>query len=115
MSLCNRAACYHAAMSKGLCSKHYSRLRRNGHPDALKVQPNPDLCVVDECVRDPIAKGMCSMHYTRQRRYGSVSDDQLVRIKNAGHKCGVKGCGHRCYAKLLCRKHYVAQQRREAG
>lgn len=55
---------------RGLCNKHYMRLRRTGTTDD-KPEPrrrNPVVCSVDDCDRRTVAFGLCDLHYRRTRR-----------------------------------------------
>lgn len=55
---------------RGLCNKHYMRLRRTGSTDD-KPEPrsrNPRVCSVDDCDRRIVAFGLCDLHYRRKRR-----------------------------------------------
>jgi len=61
---CNVDGCEKGHLARGLCSKHYHRLRVRG----LLVRE--DVCGVDGCGRGHYAKGLCSKHYMRLRKKG---------------------------------------------
>lgn len=65
--------------SRGWCSKHYQRWRKNGNPLLAKlVRTEPgQVCKADRCGRAVSAKGLCANHYARLRKHGSHEDDAL--------------------------------------
>lgn len=65
--------------SRGWCSKHYQRWRRNGDPLLAKLIRTEagQVCKADGCEREVSAKGLCVNHYVRLRKRGSYEDDAL--------------------------------------
>jgi len=60
-------------LAKGLCVKHYKRLRRYGDPLIFKrIQKYPigARCAVEGCDRKVKGRGFCRLHLDRQREYG---------------------------------------------
>jgi len=54
-------------MAKGLCSKHYNRMRRKGSTDGIRknaAQP----CLVNGCDRPRAGFGRCDTHYRQEYR-----------------------------------------------
>lgn len=59
---CSIEACDRLTAAKGLCQKHYARLKKHGDPH-FTPQPRPSYCEVDECVGKHRARGLCASHY----------------------------------------------------
>lgn len=75
---CNRFR----ARGKGLCSAHYTRLRRHGDVDALRPVREAgtvEICSVEGCGSSARAKHLCSTHYSRLLRFGHVDAANPVR------------------------------------
>jgi hypothetical protein len=51
-------------MGRGLCSKHYTQLRREGLPGSRKA------CIINGCGLPYYGKGLCNLHYQRNRING---------------------------------------------
>ena len=71
---CAVTDCPSGSYARGLCNKHYMRLRRTGTTDA-KPEPrrrNPVVCSVEGCDRRTIAFALCDLHYRRKRRVQRV-------------------------------------------
>lgn len=77
---CSVPGCGERAYCKGMCNKHYRRVKSHGSPYIVKTRrTSPMVCVVPGCGRTDIAcHGYCQMHYTRYRRHG----DPLALPKN---------------------------------
>ncbi len=58
--------------ARGLCSKHYSRLRRNGSPSVKTrhVFVTHLQCVVGGCDRLQVGRGYCAKHWQQWKRRG---------------------------------------------
>lgn len=58
--------------SRGLCSKHYGRLLRNGDPLAGRTSAGTKdpVCSIEDCNAPEHTKGWRLRHYTRWTRYG---------------------------------------------
>lgn len=65
--MCKVDDCEAPVRSRGLCNRHYLRLKRHGDEQAQLIQRyGPDAeCSADDCRRRPIAKGFCKRHYER--------------------------------------------------
>lgn len=85
--ICTTENCNAKIDAKGLCAKHYQRLKRNGSPDIVKKkekQANLALCSVEKCMGKILAKTFCNKHYKRDRKYGSP-DILQTREKGTGN------------------------------
>ena len=87
-SICSVATCDASAIARGLCGKHYQRLRMTGSPErrcqscgcelsgpgqaiycSLECRPR---CTAEGC-REPLRKlGYCDGHYQMLREYGEI-------------------------------------------
>lgn len=70
-SLCSIPDCGKPSKGRGLCQKHYARLRRLGDPLAGERKVYGDTCCVHACSSPSYSKGYCRAHYLRLWRYGS--------------------------------------------
>lgn len=73
--------------AKGLCSTHYSRLRRHGDPEAVFRRAR-STCAIEGCNEFVKTRGLCSKHETRLRRHGSTDHPQ----EWANAPSGMKWC-----------------------
>ena len=65
---CSVEGCEDKARTKGLCNRHYMRVRIHGKPDD---PPAPTLsCSVPGCNLPHEASGLCARHYVWSRRNG---------------------------------------------
>ena len=55
--------------SKGLCRACYSRLKRNGSFDKVKVR---NTCSVDKCDKNVVSNGLCDTHRKQVSRHGKL-------------------------------------------
>lgn len=74
---CIAADCDGRATRKGMCGKHYDRVRRIGSMD-LPVRTRAR-CQVDACENLVQSNGVCNLHYLRIAKYGSPRTDIPVR------------------------------------
>jgi hypothetical protein len=90
---CAVERCPKPAKTRGWCSAHYERWRRNGEPgpagDARRRPKRP--CSVEGCVGPPVGYGWCGKHYRRWRVYGDPA--HLIR-KTYGTKRRVRSDGY---------------------
>ena len=80
------------AVRKGLCSKHWQRMRNAGSLDDPK--PPRVGCVFPECDEEKhFAKGYCEKHYTADRystlNYGITLLERLALMEEQGWKCAI--------------------------
>lgn len=64
---CSVEECGSAAYSKGLCQKHYMRLRDKGSLDDVRKNAK-GLCTLPDCDRPHEANGLCRLHHDREMR-----------------------------------------------
>lgn len=100
---CNVAECQKEAVRKGMCMKHYMRLRINGTLELKNI--HYDFCTIENCNEKHYAKGLCRYHYFKNRH---TKKEKIIKI------CKVEGCNEKHCAFGLCMKHYK-QKRRQLG
>lgn len=103
MRLCSIRGCGRKHSSRGYCSAHYERMRREGHlPRRQRGE-----CSVPGCTGKLHAHGYCGVHNQRMRRYG-----RLERILAAPRSvCSFPGCTNKHTSGGYCRKHYDHSRR----
>ena len=74
---CQVDGCGAMILARGLCSKHYQRLRKYGDTSARPTAPMPGgrmahaVCAVEDCQKDSkLTAGLCYAHYRQARRRG---------------------------------------------
>lgn len=65
--MCDVDKCSKKVKSRGMCSAHYEKARREGEIPGLEDRK----CSVERCDGGLYAKGLCSMHYKAQLTHGS--------------------------------------------
>ncbi len=72
---CTVTNCDKPLMAKGMCSKHYYRVKRGGTPE-LSVKQKAALrkCDIPECGKPHESLGLCAMHLQRKRRNGDPNN-----------------------------------------
>lgn len=75
---CQEDNCTKPVKARGLCSAHYTKMRRNAGTDAIsrRFEWQEGECRVDGCTDDKHSRGYCLRHYQRWLRVGK--DDALV-------------------------------------
>ena len=76
---CSIEGCSKPAVSRGWCEKHYSRWKRHGDPNVVKLSREKHLCSVEGCERDARSLGLCRAHWTRLKKSGDVQENKPVR------------------------------------
>jgi hypothetical protein len=70
--VCSVDGCHKVVKTRGWCTAHYERWRRNGDPgpagDARKRPPR--VCSVEACVDGARVRGWCAKHYARWQVHG---------------------------------------------
>lgn len=93
MKICEVDGCFKESKARGLCSAHYSQLRRTGNP--LGSLKNPDSiiengfipqqpifgCQVDKCENPHFCKGYCSFHYQRWTDHGDPNPTHIIKAE----------------------------------
>lgn len=96
--------------AKGLCSKHYGRLRTSGDPlltpgDLNPKPKRPTVCDVDGCEEPRYARDWCRGHYLRWHRKGDLGSTVIFKSQH-GNPCAVDGCDDLVKSQKFCGKHY---------
>jgi len=94
---CSVDGCGEKHWGNGLCSKHYSRVKRRGTTELPYKSPT---CSVEGCEEKRDSLGFCSIHYWRVKKYGEAGPAQKltgrgVPLKDrllAGRKTTDDGC-----------------------
>lgn len=73
---CSVEGCEKASWARGLCSTHYSRVRRNGTLEKIRKR---GICSIDDCKKPHYGHGYCNMHYARWRKYGDPLVGEPIR------------------------------------
>lgn len=95
---CNRTG----TIRRGLCGKHYERLRTSEGFVSSKLEVSP-LCSIEGCGRPHIARGWCNNHWKRWRRHGDPLGMFVPQTT-----CSVEGCGNVGKISLgMCNKHVI--------
>lgn len=69
---CTIQDCDKRLLCKGMCSKHYYRVKRGGTPYISKKQQMAlRKCSIDGCDGRHKCNDLCAMHLARQRRHGN--------------------------------------------
>jgi len=77
--------------SRGLCSMHYERLRRNGDvgpAESVRDRGRFEHCQVDGCSDRLVGRGFCNPHYLRFTKYGDPMGQSAYVITCHNDKCG---------------------------
>ena len=72
---CTAPNCNSTCVAKGLCSRHYQQMRRNGRfiPERAYRRALSPLYSVTDCNAPHVAKGHCARHYQQMRRNGRIT------------------------------------------
>lgn len=71
MRQCSASDCEDKVAARGLCNKHYHRMRAHGTTRSL-AERNAKSCEAVECESMAISRGLCNKHYLRMRVHGSL-------------------------------------------
>lgn len=75
-TLCSFVGCDRLKDSRGLCLKHYKRLRRTKEFVATPRPVYDEICSIEGCESKQKKRGYCDKHYRRIQRNGNI---ELVR------------------------------------
>ena len=84
--------CFNKKHSKGLCYKHYDRVKAHGSVD-LPVKKQRK-CKFTDCDNKHFCKGYCSKHFPRKQNKSKV-------------KCSVENCNNSKHGYGLCTTHQL--------
>jgi hypothetical protein len=82
-NVCSVDGCESFCVGRGLCRKHYSRLRRKGSTDDVRKNGGR-VCTVDGCDKPRVGQGLCDNHYRQVRQ----REQRLVVKMGDGRRCG---------------------------
>jgi len=96
--------CFGKIVSKSLCTKHYSRLKKYGCVNLPKKEIKR--CKFIDCNKEYKRGGYCNNHYSNKWAYKrrSSNDSELP-------KCLVDDCNKRNYVRGYCNRHYLKLMR----
>lgn len=94
---CSVEACDQSTKARGLCPRHYEKLRR--------TSTTAERCSEDPCGRPVRARGWCEYHYKLWRRGKMPNDGEDNRLRRG--LCSVDGCDQAHSARGFCRRHYI--------
>jgi hypothetical protein len=97
---CSEDGCDRPVIARGVCNKHYHRLRSKGPLPPLPLRPVT--CSIDGCEKTQTSWGWCQMHYKRWQKYG----DPLIGARRVRQSCKTGDCDTPAYAHGLCPSHY---------
>lgn len=102
---CSVDGCDAICAARGLCNRHYLRLRIHGDVNREPYR-NPAFCKIDDCGKPGGGgRGWCSMHYSRFLRHGDPLWTRAQRI------CEWENCETPAWGLGLCPLHYTRQRR----
>lgn len=101
MRTCEIDDCESRAVGRGLCNKHYLRLRKHGSVDAIKVIR---VCRMDDCHRPHHGLGLCIRHYQRYHLYG---DPFWSGEEDFIDSCRMPRCRREHHGLGLCKTHHT--------
>lgn len=88
---CYATGCKDDVYGKGLCSKHWQRLKSKGN--IADPRPAKIGCSISQCTGSHFAKDMCKKHYEKDRSlttwYGITLLDVLDKAKKQKNKCAI--------------------------
>lgn len=74
--ICSVAECTTKVRAKGLCGRHYERMRAHGDTTTDNRATGPKRCIIEGCTGTVVGRGWCSNHYSRWWRHGDT--DSLI-------------------------------------
>lgn len=80
---CPIEGCGSAIFARGICAKHYTRLRSKGTLDDVRKNAR-GTCTQEGCERDHLARGLCDAHYRNERR---TKRRKLLSLELADRTC----------------------------
>lgn len=103
---CSVEGCCEKHKARGLCNKHYQRLKTTGtletKRDTTVWKKAGGVCEFENCSGEAVIAGLCSNHYKQKQKYGAPG---RKLFDNSG-ECSVDGCKKQACSKGMCRIHY---------
>ncbi len=100
---CIKEGCKKKVVAKGMCMKHYQRMRHTGQLDLLPPKPTPN-CLVEGCERKHYGRNYCQLHWQHWRKTGDplqgTREQYLEKIRADAVTCDVVCQGVRCGNKI---------------
>lgn len=115
MKKCSVVDCENKTCAKGLCEKHYRRLKKTGKLETKRdvttfvYRKDVEKCSFPGCENKTKSCGLCSNHYKQRQKYGKPGST----LNNRDGVCSVEGCENKIHALRLCLIHY--QKTRKYG
>lgn len=110
---CSVDGCDEFVVGRGLCNKHYYRLKRTGKLETKRdvesfvYKSEIDKCTFDGCNNKVKAAGLCSNHYKQKLKYGKPGST----LGKTGGECSIEGCDKPVHSKGMCLVHYQKQRK----
>ncbi|MEV4151789.1 HNH endonuclease [Nocardia salmonicida] len=86
---CSADECDRIAGTKGMCDKHYRRVKKYG---TTELSVRPSVCSEEDCKKPVRARGLCRSHYAGWLRSRST--------------CKEDRCDKDSHTRELCKRHY---------
>ena len=115
MKKCSVVDCENKTCAKGLCKKHYYRLKKTGKLETKRdvttfvYRKDVEKCNFPGCENKTKAAGLCSNHYKQKLRYGKPGST----VGKTGGRCSISECDRPVHSKNMCLVHY--QKTRKYG
>lgn len=103
--ICSVDCCERDQIARGLCSKHYGRLRKKGDPTWVRTEV-PATCAVDGCERPHHARGFCNSHHSRWLKVGTAATGGVEPSPHRHPGCNVDECGRAAKVMGRCQRHH---------
>lgn len=114
MKICSVSDCGCKVIAKGLCRKHYYRVKNTGKLETKRDVEEfiyksdfDNVCSFPDCKNKIKAAGLCSNHYKQKLKYGKPGST----VGKTGGKCSVSGCDMPVHSKNMCLIHYRKQRK----
>lgn len=107
MNNCTVKDCENIVVAKGLCKKHYYRLRNTGSletkRDTTIWKSSEGTCEFSGCKNKRKSSGLCNTHYKQKLKYGKPGST----LQSNKGTCSIEGCENKAHSKGMCRTHYI--------
>ena len=105
---CSVSECTNSHWAKGLCDKHYQRMRKHGSPTYTAPRVSDLTCDADGCDKARAKRNWCGKHYLRWYKHGNANHE-----RTSYHECTADDCTNppRSRTSEYCEKHYYRMRR----